>query len=425
VASPKKQNEVFNRFSGLAQGILRWAGARRSGNAASIPPSMFRDLENVRFEGQDIVCRGGQVKYNLNDVLEGCIDGFIPPEFEPPDYKERLLICGYDTDGAHNGQVGGGELGRFVNGYDILEDAAFLHRAYISYIPGSGSGGSGGTLYESSTSFHDSDTGVVDRGVQSFTLDSSDDYTAGTLFAPGSATSTDGSGWGQVCKLGNDTFFVRHTTGNIIVYIGPIATATADRTVASDESTEARFSVWSVVYDSRMILPILKTRIDRRTTGGVWSTVAMPVSCTINRRHPGAGGVTFGADLYFCGYEVGGGNAVFKYDGSSITTVYNPADSPAEYQCLVSHNGALWFAYSPDNQGGELHYSPDGTTWSRITASSGFDGGEGVTQLISFDGRLYALTKSALRVADFPERFWRVEEADAGGFYSATVQQVR
>lgn len=431
MASPKRTVPGFNRFSGLAQGILRWAGARRSGNAASIPPNMFRDLENVRFEGQDIVCRGGQVKYNRNDVLEGCIDGFIPPEYEPPPYKQRLMICASDPDGDAVGLTGSGALLKFINGLDHIEETDFLHRAYISYIAGTGAGGSGGTLYQSSTSVHDSDTGEVDFGIKTFTLSSSDAYTGGTLFAPGAAVHTDGSGWGQVCKLGSDVFFTRYTTGNIIVYIGPIAAPSAERTVASDAATEARFCAWNVIFNSKMTLPILGSRLDMRTTGGVWTTAALPASCAANRRHPGAGGVTFGSDLYFTGYGPGGGNIVMKMTTGNVTSsVYGPSDGPAEFQALCSHNGALWFAYSPDDTGIELHYSADGASWTRVTSDTNLgsldleDANPVVRQLISMDGKLYMLVGSDLLVSEFPDRIWEIAENETGSFFSATVHTI-
>ncbi len=426
MGNPKQTARGFNRFSGLAQGILRWAGARRSGNAASIPPNMFRDLENVRFEGQDIVCRGGQVKYNPDTVLEGCIDGFIPPEYEPPTYAERLLICAQNTV-EYPGNAG---LYAFESGPSPVIESAFGQRNYISYIAGSGAGGSGGTLYESGVALYDPDTGDEFGGINLFALSASDVYTLTDNHLAQPTTSSVVRGVGQVTKLGSVVYYAHYEAipGNIVVYQGPIETASADRTVASDTDGTEPICPWSVLYDSKLTLPILDSRLDIRTSGGVWSTVAMPAGGIIFRRHPAGGGVTLGSNLYFTGYIAAGAtSAVFKYNGTAISLVHS-IDGAYENLCLVAHNGALWFGLDDGAGNTLLSKSVDGTTWVNGFSLS-FDATNSaltpvLRQLISFRGKLWAVMTDFMAYAEFPEEQWYEAWAEDNRFYSATVQQL-
>jgi hypothetical protein len=83
----------FTRRPGIGK-FLPWDGMNREGDPASVPANAFRMLINTRTDDSEIRCRGGQASLNPDDVIDGCVTGVFPPEFEPPDQAfKRLLIA--------------------------------------------------------------------------------------------------------------------------------------------------------------------------------------------------------------------------------------------------------------------------------------------------------------------------------------------
>lgn len=82
----------FVRRPGIGK-FPSWDGMNREGDPAACPANAFRMLINTRTDDSEIYSRGGQAALNPDDVIDGCIGGIFPPEFEPPDQSfKRLFI---------------------------------------------------------------------------------------------------------------------------------------------------------------------------------------------------------------------------------------------------------------------------------------------------------------------------------------------
>lgn len=415
--SPKRTVSGFNRFAGLAQGILRWAGARRAGNAASIPANMFRDLENVRFEGQEITCRGGQVKYNPDAVLEGCIDGFIPPDFEPRAVVEELLALGRDPFPADPSDDV--TLRRVGSGSAILDSTTFDDACSFSYTTGSGSGGSGGLLW----------IGRGDQGngfditLSTFTLDNNDAVEAGSN---ATAVNAGSAAWGGAAKFDGDLFAVvsRVTSGGngrSEVIIDPVGSGSAvDEDLVGNDTDHGYFPMWlkHQTADDTLCAPLGPSVVHMRNTSGVWSTAAMPASTTIKRNHVGSAAM-YGSALYFTGTAAGGGNALFSLVGGAISQVHQPSGAPPTIAPVCAHNGVLWYVSSAD---GLSLGKYNGSTFTDGVIT--LEGSDAICALVSAAGKLYAYRTNSIWVSEFPERFWTQIDATTDGYRYGVVYPV-
>lgn len=412
--APKKS--VFNRFTGLAEGILRWAGSRRSGNAASIPANMFRALENTRFEGQDIICRGGQTKYNISSVLTGCIDGFIPPDYEPPGFKEFVMAVGRDTD--TNTDSTNCPIAHVKNGINTLS-GVFSDVCAVTWVPGSGVGGAGGYVF-----IGEGDTDGHDQAMAVYEFDENGDLVApvvaGLDFTGGSANGND-QAFGGAAKFDGDYYVVVSQnaggSGQTDILKGD---GTLDNQVLGSDADHGYFPMWLVNNnDDYLVAPMEPTVIHYTPVGGPWTTVNMPAGTTANRSDANAG-VSFGGGLFFGGTAVGNGNAIFLFLSGTVTQEHQPAGVPPPHQVFCSHQGLLWYVSSAS--GTSLgHYTNSTFTDNVFT----FPGSDPITDLKSSDGKLYAFRGDSVWVSEFPERFWeQIGEDSTNAFHFGLVSQI-
>lgn len=411
------RESVFNRFSGLAQGILRWAGARRSGNAASIPPNMFRDLENVRFEGQDIICRGGQTKYNIDDVLEGCIDGFVPPDYEPPNYELFFICCEADSALALDG----------TNcGITVVEDhgatatiGGFADVASVTQVLGSGAGGSGGYVFVGS-----GDTDGHDLSWATYQVDENFDLVTASpspITVSGAGISGEGA-CGGVAKFDGEYFAVFSRTlgsnGESIVWNGTTDMAEETQT---DTSAEHGYSpLWLLVDASNeLACPLHPAQIHYRDDMGVWNTAGMPAGTVANRNHVSSGASTdpAGGNIYFSGTAVGGGMAIFSFESGTATQQFQAGGVPPTYQPVCFHNGTLWFL--TNSAGTSIgKKTPAGVFTADVFT---FTGSDPIVQFASVNGLFYALRTNSIWVSEFPDRFWEQVDDTTAAYVHAIV----
>ena len=115
--------------------IPRFGGVRRECDPGAIPPNMFRNAVNVRYQGGRLVSRGGQSKFNTG-ALSGRVQGIFSSEFEfstgaPADGTCSEVGVGGGTDiGSEKLYLVGGDT-KYIGLYYFGEDQTPLLRRQV------------------------------------------------------------------------------------------------------------------------------------------------------------------------------------------------------------------------------------------------------------------------------------------------------
>lgn len=422
MASAKDENPSLNHFAQLTATLPSIAGMRQAGNPASIPPYLFRWIENGAMRGTDLVERGGQARYNPDFPLEDCGDGFLPPDEEPQDANQRLLI---QATGTGDDETEPTDLRLYASGVtEIASD--LLHPCSLSYIPGAGAGGAGGRLMWGART----DSDEFQTLLTEFALTVSDKEAVLGETLTGAAAGVAGE--------------AREFDGALFVVTTRDGEGTAVRNDPFDSSggaVETSFggavedqAPWLREFAGRLCCPVAPTVIYQRGTGSAgWDSVTGAIAGGVaNTYRPHCAAVFedhLGVEaLYFAGGTGSAGLfALFRLlaDGTveavtqfSSLVVPDPA---ANHQSLCVHNGVLWMG----DQDGIAYLRPDhtlveGAHTFPVTVTGA------LRQLISHQGRLWALRGDELWYSRFPHKTesWIRASAKLGAFGAAVVHPI-
>jgi hypothetical protein len=257
----------------------------------------------------------------------------------------------------------------------------------------------------------------------------------------GSSTSSNATAYGGVLRFHGTDYFV----GSVLYEVandgdgsGRSMVCVADGAVGLDYSPIVRevvgtggngyelistdyyfYRPWLAKAESsdEMVCPLELSALHVMSASGVWRRVALPASCTANRRHPG--NVAMGPDglLYFTGYGPGGGYLLYQYDGTHVTAAHSISGTPPLFQPLALFAGSLWYA---NNTGGTVKLGRyDGETFEDDAFT--FSGTNEIRQLVAMEDKLYALRLDTLEGSDDPSVAWSVIATESDAFDIAAV----
>lgn len=373
-----RQTSPFNFFAGVGGALRRWSGARPEGNPASVPPNMFRVLENVRYYASDIVERGGQEKLTAN-TLGGAIRGiFDTSEGEGPSSELSDLTP--------------------TRPHLYLISNPIRHRTYDSpKNTGWTTNDFPNASYYACLAFGDRTrpdklitrkTYVLGNGASNLSLDLREIRAGGKghrmiatlpIVNAGDTVDTRGKALGE---YRNNLWFAYTTllsggaNAEIKVYKWDGLTATLDHTHTMLQANLV--NVFLCEYREDLFLgyggaAAAGAAVKRRLIDGTWGTIALP------------GGITqfyvtsmkvFKDKLYIAGADVTGvGTSVAKilvWDGSATTVARtpNPGAHPLEaVMTLEKLDGYLYFVHQSNAVGSMTNANVilgrfDGTTWT-------------------------------------------------------------
>lgn len=439
--SAKDKNPTANHFVQLTAQLPTLGGMRRSGNAGSLPTYLFRDSENVALRGNDVIERGGQAKYNPDTVLDGCGDGFVPPDEEPREFQDRLVLLGSRGILGDNVDVEGQLWTAGLQEFAHVDGSGFGNAVSLSYIPGADPGGAGGQLL---VGRGHSGADISSGGMSDITPNSSDQAVTVATYTD---AEDDASAYGEVQEFDGQVYATHANdnsgVGACSVVVDPFGTPSAVETATGDGTVGGFYPIWLKVSGSEafLVAPLEPATLHFLNAGsaGVWDTAAMDAGHRAHRRQPGAGTVLDGV-VYFSGLAPGDGHSLYSWGGGSavVTTVRTLAGIPRfqsidgireAISALCAHHEVLWYSHTEDSvldAGDGLarlgKYNGSAFTDSAFVFPS--DDLTPIRYLVSFGGRLWALRGDTLWSAEYPERFWRREAVSADAFFLAVKHPV-
>lgn len=427
--STKDKAPTTNRFVQLTADLPTIAGMRRSGNPASLPPFLFRDMENIAMRGNDVIERGGQAKYNPHEPLEGCGDEFVPPDQEPREtFSQLVSVGGWSEEAA--------PLVYWDAGY--IQVATVVRATSLTYIPGAGPDGSGGVLYIG--------TGTTSADITPAGWDGAVIDENGELQLNGETfqiAADDSRAHGGLVEFESELYGVASGDDNGTLHTQIIADPFVTAVVVRESLALGGFyPMWLVnLADSYLVAPLERNILHFLEAGTTtWATATLPGFSDAYIDQPHAAAVHDGT-LYFTGAGFEEVFSIFNWAGgaAAATTEHSvngniepggPLSAAGEgWGPLCSHMGALYFAYK---------MTGDVPIIGRFSTLGGWvdnvfsfpAGTEAVRALISNNGRLWAFCGTTLWSSDFPDRSerWRLEASltsvGGGPFVYAATQVV-
>jgi hypothetical protein len=370
-----------------------WDGMNREGDAAACPANAFRMLINTRTDDSEIWCRGGQSSINPDDVLDGCIGGTFPPEFEPPDEAFSRLLIAERVSGVPDSAE------TYIYAPDELAEDAVDEPILLS--PGFHSGVIG--LYWSGQRLlalwqYQSD--VLGAGINEYVLTRSSGSTV--------MSQNDDSGialdWegnvGGVVRVDQDYYASRYDSDAAstdalrlekIEFISSAFTFTNEQANDITDANAVSPSLFlTAAVDGRVIWLSKSTSVAtlsiRSTATGAYSQVSFPTGFT-----PIDTGIQawawHAAKLYIAG-GLSGDLAIAAYDPvlNTITTVRTLSGTNPDHCPMAVHKGVLYFAYGIDAGAERVGMLRKGV-WNDSVAA--FPAPADIFALCSFRGHLY------------------------------------
>lgn len=375
-----------------------FGGIRKEGDAGSLPPYLFRHLENVRLLASgEIGVRGGQSKLSTS-AMTGCVRGIFPPE-----YRAGMLGTGfYGPYGSGNDSTADAVLyfkttrelaardtrvGAYTGGFKIISNTIYIGTRVTT--------GPGNVEVRTYAPWKDSAPSMVvqivlgagpqDKAFADFISFGGTTYVAYEAGSPGSSVA-------RVYTLSGSTL-----TADDTFTIGASAGVTAPYLVALSGTLYAAYGrYWNSATGGGMVLPIRK-----RTGAATWASETMPAISDWAAQSV----AVYGSAFYLGGLGHTGGSRkpmILKHDGATVTVARDPVgnasgNGPA-VKGMASFNGFLYFTYenaTPAVMLGKF----DGATWSEsefnfTTVSAGFQI-DAPALIAPSDGNLYCVIKDA------------------------------
>lgn len=370
-----------------------WDGMNREGDAAACPPNAFRMLINTRTDDSEIWCRGGQSSINPDDVVDGCIGGTFPPEFEPPDEAfSRLLIAERVSGVPDSGET-------YIYVPDELDEEDTDEPVALS--PGFHNGVIG--LYWSGQRLlalwqYQSDS--LGAGINEYVLTRSSGSTVMSQNdVSGIALEWSGN-IGGVVKIGQDYYASRYDSNAAstdalrlekIEFISSAFDFTNEQ--ANDESDANAPSpsmFLTAAVDDRLIWLSKSTSVAeltiRSTATGNYTQVSFPTG--FEPIDTGMQAWAWHAAKLYIGGALSGDLAICAYDpvANTISTVRTITGTNPDHCPMAVHKGVLYFAYGIDAGAERLGMLRKGV-WTDSVAA--FPAPADIFDLCSFRGHLY------------------------------------
>jgi hypothetical protein len=370
----------------------------REGDAASCPANAFRMLINTRTDDSEIWSRGGQSSINPDDVLDGCIGGVFPPEFEPPDQAfTRLLIA----------ERGVGVQDTYLFAPNEDDEVTSLSNGFLGQNVG---------LYWSGQrllALRYTDSDGTDGYVEEYRVDVSSGTTQLAEMSPPAGIDLTWEGTvGGVVLAGNEHYLSRYDSTadpSEDIRLERIAFGSSDFEFVEEE-TAASSGVSAAVpalfvtaaVDGRVIWLSKSTSVAelsiRSTADGTYTTVTFPTGFAPidDSIHAWA----WHAGKLYIGGVLSGTIAIAAYDpvANTISTVRTIASTATTHCPMAVHKGVLYFAYGLAAGAERVGMLRKGVWTDSIAA---FSAPADIYDLCSFQDHLY-MTKAEflLRCSD-------------------------
>lgn len=386
------------------QDIPRFGGVRQECDPGAIPPNMFRNAVNVRYQGGRLVSRGGQSKFNTG-ALSGRVQGIFSSEFE---FSTDVPVGAWCSDIGVGGatEIGSEKLyllggdSKYIGFYYFSEDQQpVLRRQPYDIIRtadvalasfGDGFMWIGG--FDETKNYLKS----FSRGGAPTTLASVDRVSGTATFCDierlgGTIFFSVGSGTYSACRV------YRYSGGAIVEDDTPFA-------LNSERGTPHLRALGSELYMVRGGKATATTTKIRRRYAGAWSTLTPSIANFTSLGQP----VVYEDAIYAFGQEGETGSpAVIKIVGTTVTTVHTLPAGTSDLFCLPTvFNGYLYYLYEDWNPGtltldGLYVGRFDGTTWDdthkNLFAQFPLVQGIAFNSFLGvFDGKLRAVLSDAL-----------------------------
>jgi len=378
--------------------IPRFGGVRQECDPGAIPPNMFRNAVNVRYQGGRLVSRGGQSKFNAS-ALSGRVQGIFSSEFE---FSTDTPVGAWCSD---IGVGGGTEIGsqklyllggdsKHIGYYYFSEDQQPVlrrqpysitwktDRALASFGDGvmwvGGADETKNYLQRFSRGGAPVTVASVNRVGGDATICDIERYQGVIYFSVGSTTPSS-------CKV------YRYAGGVIVEDDSPF-------TIATEHQTPHLRALGADLYMVRGGSFTAATAKIRRKSAGVWSTLTPSISNFTSHGQP----VVYGDALYALGRAGEAGSpAAIKIVGATVTTAHTLAGNSDRFLLPTVFNGYLYYLYEDWDPGtlallGLYVGRFDGTTWddthkNLLSQFPLIQGAPYVAFLGAFDGKLRAV----------------------------------